>query len=366
MARTPGKPMNMSTPRPAAAVVVQEDPSEAALAALEQSGGMTRTDLGFQQAVSVHKPRDLQKVMDKVLFEAMRMGEDFVYAWRQYSKEEKDRNPNGDGKVLIEGLSIDGAMILARNWGNCACLPQLVQETQSHYLFQASFIDIESGYTTIRLFRQRKSGVIGGKMDEDRKEDITFQIGQSKAIRNAIDKAIPSWMRDEAIEAAKQNAAKKYDPPEKHLPAVVDYAKGLGVTEAQLVYRVGKPLVGWTPYDIVIVRAAFKAIARRESSVHSEFPPVEETEAVTPTPAEPAATTVAGVKVVTSEAVPPGTVALVNPDGSGVVVTPPPRQKTADEIEAEEAERALAAREAAPTAPVGPMFTPPVIPPKGG
>jgi hypothetical protein len=324
--------------------------------------------VGCRQAIVVHKARDMKAVENRIMFEAARMGEDFVYAWRQKDKMSKEP----DGKSLIEGLSIDGAMILARNWGNAAIVPRLVQETMTHFLIEASFIDLELGYTTIRLFRQRKGGAAGDYQD-DRKEDIAFQIGQSKAIRNAIDKAIPSWLRDEAIEAAKSNAARKYDPPEKHIPAVVDYAKGLGVTEAQLVARVGKPLVGWTPYDIVILRSAFKAIAKRESSVHSEFGDVDAAEDVSAVvasdkaapPGPPAAAPKPAV--VTSTAVSPGVVALVDPATGEVVsaaaVSP---AKTEEQREAEAAEAAIVAREKAEAARSATPFVPPVIAGKPG
>lgn len=402
MARSQGKPMNMGRPLAAPAEV---DPSEQALEALRNSAGIVRTQLGFQQAITVQKERDLDKVRGRVLHEAARMGEDFVYAWRQKSKE--SREP--DGKVLIEGLSIDGAMILSRNWGNCVTIPELVQETQSHYLIQASFVDLEAGSTTIRLYRQRKNAA-AGDYDVDRKEDIAFQIGQSKAIRNAIDKALPSWLRDEAIEAAKSNAAKKYDPPEKHIPAVIEYAEGLGVTQAQLIARVGKPFIGWTPYDIVILRATFKAIARRETSVHSEFGELAEAEAAaaaaeadpTHAPAPPAAAP-PPADVASTPTAPP--LELYNPAGMRIgfpipvinltlteavaalnawaagamvyeaigthsITAHPPRPAappkapapTADQLEAEAAERALGAREAAAAAktePSGPAFVPP-------
>lgn len=247
------------------------DPTTDALAALGGASGMTQTRTQYQTAITVHKPRDMKSVETRILYEAGQMGSDFVYSWRQNDRESKEP----DGKTTIEGLSIDGAMILIRNWGNAVAPVSVVDETPSHFLLEATFIDLETGFTLTRLYRQRKAGGPGGRMADDRKEDISFQIGQSKAQRNVIEKAIPSWLRDRAIEAAKAQAAQRYANVEEHIPKMIAYATGLGVTEAQLVARLGKPKVGWSPYDILAIRMAFKAIADKQSTVFDEFPPVD-------------------------------------------------------------------------------------------
>lgn len=362
MSRTQGKPMRMASPPSSMAA---PDPTDEAMRALEGSAGMVRTEMNFQQAISIVRPRDIQKVEDRCLREAALMGEDFVYAWRQKDKQSKEP----DGKTLIRGMSIDGAMILVRNWGNCGTVPELVQETQSHFLLRATFVDLETGYTLARLFRQRKGGAQGG-YEVDRQEDISFQIGQSKAIRNVVAAALPSWLIDHATETALSNAAKKYDPPEKHLPAVLDYAKGLGISEAQIVARAGKPLIAWTPYDIVLIRAVFKTIARKESSVAAEFPMPEAAGTAAEEPAEEEGTVTVEAGADTSAqpasaAVTSAATPEAKAQAAAAIAGPPPREKTADEIEAEEAEAFLSAKERASEPERAPNFAPPSIPPKG-
>lgn len=325
-----------------------------AMNALGANAGMSRIDTGYQQAIVVHTPRNLKAVEADIIYEASQMGEDFIYTWDVNDKESK----RADGKTRIEGMSIDGAMIMLRNWGNAACPVDLVEESPTHYLLRATFIDLEKGFNAARLYRQRKSGG-PGKMENERREDMAFQIGQSKAIRNAVDKGMPAWLRDRAIEASKSAAATKYKDVQVHVPKVVEWAKGLGVSEAQLVARVGRPLVGWTPYDIVYVRTIFKAISDRQTTALEEFPPLETPAPSTPPaeekaddfPPETKTTTVVtpdGVIVETPASSPPATPpAPATPAASAPIAPPtPPIALTPEQKEAEEAERALAAQEA--------------------
>lgn len=260
----PPPPMNDVEPTP-------EDPTQAALIQLQGARGVSRVSTQYQTAIAVHRPRDMKAVEQRILYEAAQMGEDFIYSWRVKDKHSKDP----DGKSAVEGLSIEGAMILVRNWGNVVVPVDLMDEGPTHFIFKAEFIDLETGFTFPRLYRQRKNAAAIGGMDKDRGEDISFQIGQSKCQRNVVDKAIPSWMKNRAIEAAKSSAAKKFANLEEWVPRVIKYADGLGVTEAQLVARLGKPRDAWTPYDILTFQLIFNAIRDKESSVAEEFPAAE-------------------------------------------------------------------------------------------
>lgn len=253
-----------------AEVAAEVEKTEARFQGSGLTGGMIKTQTEYQSAITVTKPRELKAVERRVLEEAARMGTDFIYRWRQKTKDK--RLDEGDGKTTIEGMSIDGAMVLARNWGNCALPVRLDQETETHFLIRADFIDLETGFSFPRLYRQRKTGGPGGKMEEDRKEDIAFQIGQSKAQRNVVDKALPYWLKDNAIQAAKSAAAKKYKDTAKWTPKVVATFQGLGVDVARLVARMRKPTDQWTPYDLLTLEIIYRTIKDGESTVGEEFP----------------------------------------------------------------------------------------------
>ena len=164
------------------------------------------------------------------------------------------------------------AMSLARNYENCA-VDVDVTETPTHYLFRGVFIDLETGFTYTRLFRQRKGQRLSARMDGERQEDIVFQIGQSKTQRNAITRAMPGWLVDKAIETAKQAVLSGINPETLH-PArmkVLDFFARYGVGQAQIEAERGRPIDQWTPRDIVDLRGMATALKEGRVSAAEIF-----------------------------------------------------------------------------------------------
>jgi len=265
--------------RPSAAMVKA---GSAELEFDEQTGeeivrhGMTamtmRTEIVTAQRIAV--PRVLNKVKENVVREAELTGGDFEYRWTV------------KGNQVIEGVSVDGAMILLRNFGNCDCDVQIIQDAPNFWILSARFVDYETGFSLRRAFRQRK-GEKHGNFDEDRALDIAFQIGQSKAQRNVIIKSMPVWLVSAAVDAARKGAeAGIADVPKSAAEAVAGFGK-LTVTQAQLEAKIGAPIATWGKRDIVFLRTVFKAIKDRETTVANEFPPIA---AVPETPAQLPAT----------------------------------------------------------------------------
>lgn len=203
---------------------------------------MQRVQAGAITAVRVQVPRDLKSVKTKVTFEAQQMAEDFCYAWPQKDKY------SALGFGIIEGVSIEGAMVLARNWTNCTSDIELAVDEVKHWIFKATFIDYEAGFALPRLFRQRKSESHGG-YDNERQQDIAFQIGQSKAQRNAVDKAMPSWLKTAAIKAAKDAAAEKYQDRKRAFETAKDACIKAQISSAQIVAFFGKKLIDLSPIE---------------------------------------------------------------------------------------------------------------------
>lgn len=209
--------------------------------------------------------RDLADVKRRFLQEASLAGESFYYGW-------------GVGKDKVQGPSIKCAMSAARCWGNCTVEMLPMQETADAYVFTARFVDFETGFTLERQFRQSKRWIIYGKMDAERKEDVRFQIGQSKAARNLVLNALPEWMIDEAVDAAKMGVRAKV---EKYIEAngkvkaaqyvLRDLAKE-GVPEKRALSKMGvAKLEGLTVDDIVMLRGNLKAIQDGSDSADAIF-----------------------------------------------------------------------------------------------
>ena len=219
--------------------------------------------------MAVQRPRSIARVVSKVLEEARLAGESFYYYW-----EVEDRQKGR--KVPVEGPSIDLAMSLARNYENCA-VDVDVTETPTHYNFKGVFIDLQTGFTYTRLFRQRKSQKLSARMEGDRQEDIVFQIGQSKTQRNAITRAMPGWLVEKAIETAKQAVLSGISPETIHLARlkVIDFFSKYGVSQAQIEAERGRVIDHWTPRDIVDLRGMATALKEGRVSAAEIFPAVQ-------------------------------------------------------------------------------------------
>lgn len=216
---------------------------------------LQKVQTAYTTAVAVQQPRRIERIAANVIAEAKLAGEDFFYGWDVKNKR--------TGKVTrIEGPSIDLAMSLARNYGNCV-LDVEATETPTHYMFKGVFIDLETGFTCPRLFRQRKGQDIGSGYGDDRAEDMVFQIGQSKSIRNAIIRAMPAWLIKQAIYVAKRAEVEKIKPD--NLPAtraaVIEFFGRYSVTPDMLVaYLDGKEESRWDAEDIVNLKGVMSGI----------------------------------------------------------------------------------------------------------
>ncbi len=221
----------------------------------------------YVTAIQVQQPRNLAAVERRSLQEAALLGEDAYYAW-------------GAGKNRIEGPSKHLAMALGRNWGNAAVELGAIQETADAWIFTASFIDLETGFTISRQFRQSKRWTIYGNFDGERKEDIRFQIGQTKAVRNVILNALPTWLVDKALDVAKGGVRESLNKriAKEGLPALQQAAIGklekLGVSKDDVLRVFDRATVaGLTVEDLVLLSGNIKALETGADTIESMFPP---------------------------------------------------------------------------------------------
>jgi hypothetical protein len=224
------------------------------------------TQTKYTTAMRVQIPRELPVVESRALEEATLMGADGYYAW-------------GQNKDRIEGPSKDLAMALIRCYGNCAVDLGDVQETRDAWIFTATFVDLETGFTLARQFRQAKSWAVYGKFDDARKDDIRFQIGQSKAVRNVILNAVPGWLVRRAMDRCKGGVREMIEATvAKHgMEKVVDRAMvrlaQLGADAARVCDSMGrKNAAGITLEDMVILHGNIAAIESGADTVDEVFP----------------------------------------------------------------------------------------------
>jgi hypothetical protein len=251
--KTAGKP-NMQ--------IVDSTPDASPDGIIGTGRALQRVQSGYTTAIAVQRPRTIEKLQKDVLKEAELAADSFFYSWTTKNKD--------GSRGLVEGISIEGALILVRNWGNCATDVWLDEDGPMHWVIGAAFIDHETGYTGKRLFRQRKAQNLG-KYDVDRAQDIVFQIGQSKAIRNVVLNSMPGYLKDRAIEKAKEAAESSI----KDLPKfIADWVSWFGkgkVSEPMLIWKIGCPINEWTKREAVMLRALAKAIIDRQTTIRDEF-----------------------------------------------------------------------------------------------
>lgn len=249
---------------PIQATPIPEDDFRQATPAELLSLGKTlqRAGTPFVTAMSVQKPRSLDRIREAIGREAELAGEEFYYSWKQ-------------GGELVEGPSIGLANSLFREWGNCAQTVEL-QENDVAFYITPRFIDLQTGSQSERVFRQRKSQV-AGKYDPDRKLDMALQIGQSKAIRNVVVNAVPRWLVSEAVQKAKDAVVKGLDPSklDEYRNIIISEFAKLKVSKDQLIEKVGRPVSEWGTRDIANFKGDLRAIRGGEAAATELFPPAD-------------------------------------------------------------------------------------------
>ncbi len=220
----------------------------------------------YTTAMAVQVPRKISEVEARSLSEAAILGADAYYAW-------------GAGENRIEGPSKELAMSLVRCYGNCAVDLGEVQETREAWIFTATFVDLETGFTLSRQFRQSKAWKVYGKLDDDRKDDMRFQIGQTKAVRNVILNALPGWLVTRAMDKAKGGVREKIEAyiaekgMDKAQTYIVEKLAKLGAPEARVLEAMGRKVrAALTVEDIVIMQGSAATLEAGADTVDALFP----------------------------------------------------------------------------------------------
>lgn len=212
--------------------------------------------------------RDEGRVLERLRVGAAAAGSEWFYRYPVKNRRKGTTD-------WIEGPSIKLANDLARIYGNCD-VDVRVEDAGGHWIFYARFIDLESGFSLVRPFQQRKSaGTIGGS-DDSRRDDMAFAMGVSKAERNVITNALQTFADfalDEARNSLVDKIGKDLESYRPRIKAFVEKAK-IDIARAEAV--IGRPLKEWLAPDIAQVYAMVTAINNGMSSAAESFPPLKE------------------------------------------------------------------------------------------
>jgi len=228
------------------------------------AGGQAPAQMVYgAQQLAVH--RDEAKVLQKVRVLAAAAGDDWYYRFPVKNRKENRTD-------WIEGPSIKLANDIARLYGNCE-VDCRAQDLGQVILFHARFVDLETGYALTRPFQQRKGASKMGGADDQRREDITFQIGASKAIRNVVVNALQTFA-DFAFEEAKQALVDKVgnDIDKWRNRAVERVGAHVDIKRVEAV--IGRPVKDWLAPDVARVIAMGKAVSDGMATWDESFPPL--------------------------------------------------------------------------------------------
>lgn len=220
------------------------------------------------QPVSVK--RDEGDILRKLKTLAAAAGEKWYYRF-PVKKKVKNEQTGKDEWVqdFIEGPSIKCANNVARLYGNCD-IDTRVFDVGAYYMFYARFMDLETGYSITRPFKQRKSQK-AMRTDSERADDIVFQIGASKAIRNVVTNAL-EFFTDFAWNEAKNSIIEQVGRKLEHYKAkVLERLAELNI-DIKLVEVVrGRSVKDWLAADVARTIAEIQAINDGMATVEETY-----------------------------------------------------------------------------------------------
>lgn len=213
--------------------------------------------------------RDEADVLRKLRVLAASAGDDWYYRFPV-----SRRNPDGSRSTdWIEGASIKCATNVARLYGNCE-IDVRVFDLGEQWIYYARFTDIETGFTLTRPFAQRKSQKVM-RTDAGRSDDIVFQIGASKAIRNVVTNALEfftSFAVDEARSAIVDRVGKRLD---HYRSRVLERLSEMRIDVRRVERARGRAYKDWVADDIARTIAELQAIQDGMATADETFPELD-------------------------------------------------------------------------------------------
>ena len=173
----------------------------------------------------------------------------------------------------VEGISIKGVNGVFREYGNCL-LTTRVQDTATHWIIYARFVDLETGSTYDRPFQQRK-GQDTGMKDAERRADMVFQIGVSKATRNVLANALEDLCAH-ALESAKSGLVARVNKnPAGAKKWIVDHLAELEIDIKRVAKVYGRNVENWTVPDLAKIYAEITSIEDGMVDASEMYPVIE-------------------------------------------------------------------------------------------
>ena len=181
----------------------------------------------------------------------------------------------------ITGPSVHLARELARCWGNIQYgVAELRRDdVGGESEMQAFAWDLETNSRNAQVFivPHRRDSSRGPKQLVEQRDIYENNANNgARRVREAIFAVLPVWFVEEAQELCQRTLADGEGKPlGKRVADAVAGFGGIGVTEAQLAAKVGRPRDDWTPDDLAQLSVIYRSIKRGEMNRDEEFPPTD-------------------------------------------------------------------------------------------
>lgn len=179
---------------------------------------ITMIENDTQKQIAVQNPRNEKKILADSLAELemdRQVAEKAFYSipYKDYNNTDRGGAPK---ITYVQGISIQGAMALARRWGNCANAWRVSADTDQYsdkIKVEGVFLDYETNVRTVRTVTVPATYFSKTTKKEMplNSQRLTMAIGAggSKAVRNAILASLPEYLKNQYFKRSGEIASGK-------------------------------------------------------------------------------------------------------------------------------------------------------------
>lgn len=184
------------------------------------------------------------------------------------------------GEGQINGNTIQLAKACARAWGNLDYgiveLHRNDAANESELLAFAWDLETNNRSSNSFIAKHTRTSRKGGVQVLDDQRDIYENNANlaSRRMRSQIFNVIPEWFVEIAAEQCRATVTYGGGVPlATRVATAVEKFGAIGVSEQQLVAKLGRPTASWTEWDVAELGIVFKSIDKGEVTRDEEFPP---------------------------------------------------------------------------------------------
>lgn len=226
---------------------------------------INRAEVDIQIATAKQYPRDLSRVLNQIKTYAtmyMETAEDCFYTLRR---------ARGNDEIVIEGISVRLAEIIAGAWGNLRVQSRIIGNDGRTITCQGICHDLETNLA-VSVEVKRKITDRNGKTYSEDMQVVTSNAASAIAFRNAVLKVVPKAVTKKVINEIKEVALGKSIDLETRRQRMVGYFTQIGVTQSELLTYCGVKSIEQIDNQIVFeLRGLANAIKEGTTTVQETF-----------------------------------------------------------------------------------------------